>query len=68
MIGRRGRTTASAAITVWALWGGVAMMTTASLFAFFAKPQILVSAFRGLFRRQNARRARAMCSRTSSCR
>ncbi len=28
------------------------MMTTASLFAFFAKPQILVSAFRGLFRRQ----------------
>jgi uncharacterized oligopeptide transporter (OPT) family protein len=41
-------------ITVWALWGGVAMMTTASLLAFFAKPQILVSAFRGLFRRQQA--------------
>lgn len=39
------------AITTWALWGGVAMMTTASLFAFFAKPQILISAFRGLFRR-----------------
>jgi len=35
-------------ITKWALWGGVAMMTTASLFAFFAKPQILLSAFRGL--------------------
>ncbi len=27
-------------ITKWALWGGVAMMTTASLFAFFSKPQI----------------------------
>lgn len=38
------------AITAWALWGGVAMMTTASLLAFFAKPQILFSAFRGLFR------------------
>ncbi len=37
------------AITAWALWGGVAMMTTASLLAFFAKPQILLSAFRGLF-------------------
>lgn len=41
-------------ITAWALWGGVAMMTTASLLAFFAKPQILVSAFRGLFRRERA--------------
>ncbi|MBN2508189.1 MAG: OPT/YSL family transporter [Verrucomicrobia bacterium] len=39
------------AITKWALWGGVAMMTTASLFAFFAKPQILISAFRGMFSR-----------------
>ncbi|MBI4623924.1 MAG: OPT/YSL family transporter, partial [Verrucomicrobia bacterium] len=39
------------AITSWALWGGVAMMTTASLLAFFAKPQILVSAFRGIFRK-----------------
>jgi uncharacterized oligopeptide transporter (OPT) family protein len=36
------------AITVWALWGGVGMMTTASLFAFFSKPQILLSAFRNL--------------------
>ena len=41
-------------ITMWALWGGVAMMTTASLFAFFSKPQILVSAFRG----SSARRTR----------
>ncbi len=36
-------------ITYWALWGGVATMTVASLFAFFAKPAMLVSAFRGLF-------------------
>ncbi|MCX7721734.1 MAG: OPT/YSL family transporter [Verrucomicrobiae bacterium] len=40
------------AITAWALWGGVAMMTTASLLAFFAKPRILLSAFRGLFRKK----------------
>jgi uncharacterized oligopeptide transporter (OPT) family protein len=36
-------------ITTWALWGGVAMMTTASLYAFFSKPQILISAVKGLF-------------------
>lgn len=36
-------------ITYWALWGGVAMMTAASLFGFFAKPAMLVSAFRGMF-------------------
>lgn len=41
-------------ITTWALWGGVAMMTTASLFAFFSKPKVLVSAFQGLFRRKTA--------------
>jgi OPT family oligopeptide transporter len=41
-------------ITKWALWGGVAMMTTASLFAFFAKPQVLLSAFRGLGRKRAA--------------
>lgn len=38
-------------ITTWALWCGVAMMTTASLYSFFAKPQTLVNAFRGLSRR-----------------
>ncbi len=37
------------AVTTWSLWCGVAMMTTASLFAFFAKPQMFVSAFKGLF-------------------
>jgi uncharacterized oligopeptide transporter (OPT) family protein len=36
-------------ITMWSLWGGVAMMTTASLFAFFSKPKIFLSAFKGLF-------------------
>jgi OPT family oligopeptide transporter len=34
------------AITMWALWGGVALMTTSSLYSFFSKPQILLSAFR----------------------
>ncbi|MCP4251346.1 MAG: OPT family oligopeptide transporter [bacterium] len=38
------------AITTWSLWCGVAMMTTASLLAFFAKPQMFVSAFKGLAR------------------
>jgi putative OPT family oligopeptide transporter len=36
-------------ITVWALWGGVAMMTTASLYAFLSKPQSILRAFRNLF-------------------
>jgi OPT family oligopeptide transporter len=35
-------------ITAWALWGGVAMMTTASLFAFFSKPQMLLKSFQGM--------------------
>ena len=35
-------------ITFWALWGGVSMMTTASLFAFFSKPQMLLKAFKGM--------------------
>lgn len=37
------------AITTWALWGGVAMMTTASLFAFFSKPRMILKAFSGMF-------------------
>jgi OPT family oligopeptide transporter len=43
------------AITTWALWGGVAMMTTASLFAFFSKPQVFLSAFKGLFQKKETR-------------
>jgi putative OPT family oligopeptide transporter len=39
-------------ITFWSLWCGVAMMTVASLLTFFAKPQILVSAFSKFFRRR----------------
>lgn len=33
-------------ITFWSLWAGVAMMTTASLFSFFSKPQVILSAFK----------------------
>ena len=36
-------------ITVWALWCGVAMMTTASLFAFASKPKMILSSFKGMF-------------------
>lgn len=39
-------------ITMWALWGGVAMMTTASLYSFFSRPQVIISSFKGLFARQ----------------
>lgn len=38
-------------ITFWSLWSGVAMLTAASLLAFFAKPDILWSPIRRLFRR-----------------
>ncbi|MCI0739185.1 MAG: OPT/YSL family transporter [Gemmataceae bacterium] len=36
-------------ITFWSLWCGVAMMTVASLIAFFAKPDIILGAFRKMF-------------------
>jgi len=42
-------------ITTWALWGGVAMMTTASLFAFLSKPQMIFSAFAGLLSRNKTK-------------
>ena len=35
-------------ILKWGMWGGVAMMTTASLFSFFAKPKVIVEAIRGM--------------------
>ena len=38
-------------IVAWSLWGGAAMMTTSSLFAFFSKPKILWTAFSGMFKR-----------------
>jgi uncharacterized oligopeptide transporter (OPT) family protein len=33
-------------INMWLLWAGVAMMTTASLYSFFAKPDIILAAFK----------------------
>jgi len=41
-------------ITMWSLWGGVAMMTTASLFSFFAKPGMVMSAFKNIGRKKNS--------------
>jgi uncharacterized oligopeptide transporter (OPT) family protein len=36
-------------ITMWSLWFGAAMMTSSSLYSFFAKPTILAEAFRKFF-------------------
>jgi OPT family oligopeptide transporter len=36
-------------ITLWSLWPGVACMVIASFVAFFAKPEVFVSAFRTVF-------------------
>lgn len=41
-------------ITMWALWGGAAMMTTSALFAFFSKPQVLLSSFKGFLKKREA--------------
>lgn len=43
-------------ITIWALWGGVACMTTSSLYAFFSKPKVILDAFRVLTRKGPAQR------------
>ncbi len=43
-------------ITMWALWPGVAMMTTSSLFSFFSKPKMLLSAFSGLIPRKGRKK------------
>jgi uncharacterized oligopeptide transporter (OPT) family protein len=40
------------AILMWGMWGGVAMMTTASLFGFFSRPEVFVQAFRGIFNKR----------------
>lgn len=37
---------------MWALWGGVAIMTTSSLYSFFAKPEIIIGAFSKLFNKK----------------
>lgn len=36
-------------ITMWSLWGGAAMMTTSSLYSFFAKPTIFIETYNSLF-------------------
>lgn len=38
-------------ISLWALWGGVACMTTSSLYAFFSKPKVLLQSFKGMLSR-----------------
>ena len=38
-------------ISYWSLWGGVAIMTAASLFSFFSKPKMIVDSFTQLFRK-----------------
>jgi OPT family oligopeptide transporter len=43
-------------ILLWSLWGGVACMTTSSLYAFFAKPKVIFSAFAGLFDKKGAKK------------
>jgi uncharacterized oligopeptide transporter (OPT) family protein len=37
-------------ITFWSLWAGVAMLTVASILGFFARPQLLISAFTRFFK------------------
>jgi putative OPT family oligopeptide transporter len=39
------------AITTWSLWGGAAMMTTSSLWAFLSKPKIIAQSFAGMLGR-----------------
>jgi OPT family oligopeptide transporter len=41
-------------ITMWALWGGVAIMTTASLCAFFSKPKMIVDSFANMLRKKKS--------------
>jgi uncharacterized oligopeptide transporter (OPT) family protein len=38
----------------WVLWPGVAMLVCASMAAFFAKPEVIVNAFKGLFSKKTA--------------
>lgn len=41
-------------ITMWALWGGVAVMTTSSIYSFLSKPQVILQSFRGMFGKKKA--------------
>ncbi|MEK6579100.1 MAG: OPT/YSL family transporter [Bdellovibrionota bacterium] len=43
-------------ITMWSLWGGVAMMTTASLYSFFSKPKVILAAFKNPFGKNKSKK------------
>lgn len=45
------------AINMWSLWFGAAMMTTASLYSFFSKPQIIIEAVRKIISGKKAKEA-----------
>lgn len=47
-------------ITMWSLWCGAAMMTTASLYSFFAKPKMIIEAFSHVFSKKAKREAHAL--------
>jgi len=40
-------------LNTWALWWGIAIMVTAALAALFAKPQMIISAFSGFFKKRS---------------
>lgn len=44
-------------ITMWSLWFGTAMMTTASLYSFFSKPQVFKEAFGRIFQKKSDKKA-----------
>jgi putative OPT family oligopeptide transporter len=44
-------------ITMWALWGGVAMMTTASLYSFFSKPRMILDSLTSFLSRKKSGQA-----------
>jgi uncharacterized oligopeptide transporter (OPT) family protein len=41
-------------LNTWALWWGITIMVVASLTTLFAKPQVIISAFTGLFKKKEA--------------
>lgn len=44
-------------ITMWALWGGAAMMTTASIYSFFSKPKVIFQSFSRIFAKKGKKNA-----------
>lgn len=42
-------------LTGWVLWPGVAILVMGSLTAFFAKPKVILTAFKGLFTKKDAK-------------